>query len=376
MRFLSKVNFENKTVLLRADLNSNVVNKKIINGERIKQTAETIKFLKKKKAKIVIIAHQGRPKNSDCLSLKSHARFLSKFTKVKFVNDLFGKRAETAIKKLKLGEAILLENLRFYKEEYNLNKNKLVSNLSSWGDIYVNDAFSVCHRNQTSVVSFPRYMESYAGLLLEKELKALKKIKVKNALYVLGGAKPEDNLKLLGKNKVLACGLFAQTCLVAKGFKFGAQEKYLRKTIKDFNKTTKKIKSSLKNVILPVDFGVKIKGKRKDLELIDFPSRYEIFDVGPKTRKIFIDEIKKSKFIYMKGPVGDFSNKGFEKGTFEILKAVAKSKAFSLIGGGHLNDAVHILKINKKKFGHISLSGGALSRYIAGEKLVGLEALR
>jgi len=376
MKTLSSFNVKNKVVLLRADLNSNVVNGKVLGGERIKEASETIKLLKKKKAKVVVIAHQGRPGKEDCLSLKSHAKLLSKHTPVGFVEDLFGEKAKKTISSLKPGQAILLENLRFYKEEEEDKKNKLVENLSKWCDIYVNDAFSVCHRKNASIVTLPKYMKACAGPLVEKELNALEKLHLNKSLYILGGAKPEDNLRLLGKNKVIACGLFAQMCLISKGKNLGVQNKYLEKTVQDYKGTLKKLSSKLKNVILPIDFGVKVNGKRKDLDLNDFPSKYKIFDVGPKTRKIFIKEIKKAKAIYMKGPVGDFSSRGFEKGTFEVLKAISNSKAFSLIGGGHLSDAIVKSKINKNKFNHLSLSGGALLDFVAGDKLPGIEILK
>jgi len=377
MKYISQIkNIKGKIVLLRADLNSNFVKGKIIRGERIKCASETIKFLKKKGARVVVIAHQGRPEKDDCVSLRVHARLLSKYTKVRFVKGLFDKKIELEIKNLKNGEAILLENLRKFKEEYSSSGGKFVKNLSFWCDIYVNDAFSNSHRGHASMVGFAKKMKSYAGLLLEKELNALKKIHLGKTLYILGGAKPEDCLILLGRNKVLGGGLFGQMCLVAREFKFGAQEKYLKKTIKDFDKIKKKLKPKLRDIILPVDFGVKINRKRKNLELADFPSRNEIFDIGPKTRKIFLSEIKKAKSIYMKGPVGDFSNRGFEKGTFEILRAISKSRAFSLIGGGHLSDALRASKISEKKFGHVSLSGGALLKFIVGEKLPGIEVLK
>ena len=124
-----------------------------------------------------------------------------------------------------------------------------------------------------------------------------------------------------------------------------------------------------------MDFAVNIKGKRKEIPLEGFPNKNEIFDIGSITQKNYIEEIKKAKAIYMKGPAGDCSKKEFSKGTFTILKTIADNKAFSVIGGGHLSDAIAASKINKKKFSHISLSGGALLSYIAGEKLPGLEVL-
>jgi phosphoglycerate kinase len=378
MKTLSSFKLRNKVVLLRADLNCNVGNGKVIESERIKESANTIKTLKKKKAKIVIMAHQGRPNRKDFVGLKQHARFLSKYTKVKFVANIVGRKAVNEIKKLKPGEALLLENIRFEKEEYKPEKgknNKIVKALLPLIDIYVNDAFSNSHRNHVSMASFAKYKPSCAGSLMIKELNALEKIKVGRALFILGGAKPKDNLKLIGKGKILACGLFGQMCLIAKGKNLGAQNKYLKRTIKDYSGVLKKLRKGMRNVIPPVDFAVKVKGKRKELFLTEFPSRYEIFDIGKKTQELFVKEIKKAKSIYMKGPVGDFSSKGFEKGTFAILRAIAKHKGFSLLGGGHLVDAIKASKISIKKFGHISLSGGALLRVIAGEKLPGVEVL-
>ncbi len=377
MKTLSSFNFKNKNVLLRADLNSDVVNGRVLGSERIRQSTISIKELKRKKAKVVIISHQGQKGKSDFVSLRQHAKLLNKLTKVKFINDVAGKKAIEAIKSLKPGEAILLENLRFLDDELNPDKkdNKLMK-LTPLFDFYVNDAFSVCHRKHTSIVGFPRKLKSCAGRLLEKEVSALKKISLNNTLYILGGAKPEDYLELLKGNKVLACGLFGQACLIAKGKDLGFQNKYLEKEAGLNKELINKLKSKLNNVQTPVDFAVKIKGKRKELPLSAFPNEYEIFDIGKETQEIYKNEIKKAKNIYMKGPAGDCSSREFCKGTFELLKEISKIKGFSLIGGGHLSDAIRDSKIPKNKFGHISLSGGALLKYIAGEKLPGLEVLK
>ncbi|MAH51146.1 phosphoglycerate kinase [Candidatus Pacearchaeota archaeon] len=383
MKTLSNFNFKNKTVLLRTDLNSDIVNKKLLPSERIKQAAATIKELKKKKAKIIILAHQGRPGKSDLISLKQHANQLNKYTKVKFIPDTLGKKARQAIQSLKSGQAILLENIRFQKDEFKPEKNKnnkIIQTLTPLSDIYVNDAFSICHRNQTSIVSFPKYLPSCAGRLLEQEINALKKIKLKSCLFILGGAKPEDNIKLFKNNKILACGLFGQLCLIVKGKNLGVQNKYIQKNLKPGSKLKKELKTRIKKLAsklsTPIDFALKIKNKRKEIPLEQFPSKYEIFDIGSATIEKYTQEIKKAKAIFMKGPAGFCADTKFCKGTKAILKAIAKNKGFSVLGGGHLNDALRHCSINKKKFNHISLSGGALARYIAGERLPGLEALK
>ncbi len=377
MKTISDFNFKNKITLLRSDLNSDVVNGKIISSERIKESARTISELKKKKAKVVVIAHQGSQGKKDFISLKQHAKLLNKYVKIKFIDDILGKKVISEIKKLKPQEAILLENVRFEKDEFAPEKknNKLLK-LTEYAEIYVNDAFSVCHRNQTSIVLFPKYLKSCAGRLLEKEVKTLEKLRIKNCLYILAGAKPLDNIKLLKGNRILACGLFGQMCLIAKGKNIGEQENYLRNQIKDFDEIIRRLKKKMKNIITPVDFAVKVNEKRKELDLTDFPSEYEIFDIGENTIKLFSGEINKAKVVYMKGPAGDCSDKHFQKGTFSILKTIANSKAFSVIGGGHLSDAINNSRINKSKFNHISLSGGALLNYIAGENLPGLDVLK
>lgn len=370
MKTLDNFNFKGKVVLLRADLNSDVVRGKIFSNERLRASSETIRELKKKGAKVIILAHQSRPGKKDFISMKQHAKIMG----IRFVRDVIGEKAEKAIGSLKNGDVILLDNVRGLKEEFRPGENALVKFFIGKIDFYVNDAFSVCHRKQTSIVSFPKYFKSCAGRVLEKEVKALKKINLKKCLYILGGAKPADNIKLLGKNKVLATGFFGQLCLISQGIKFGGYEKFLKKMLGGEFKVVGKLKGI--KVITPIDYAVKIGGKRVELSLGEFPNKYIIYDIGEKTISLFKDEIKKAKVIYVKGPSGDCSDKKFCKGTVAILKAVSRSKGFSLIGGGHLNDALNISKIPRDKFGHVSLSGGALLRYLAGEKLPGLEALK
>lgn len=375
MKTLKDFNFKNKTVLLRSDINSDVLRGRVIPNERIRESCETIKFLKKKGAKIVVIAHQGRKDKPDFTSLKQHAKLMSKITSIKFVDDIIGEKSKKEIENLKPSQAILLENIRNLEEEMNPGKNKFVDFFLDKVDIYINDAFSVCHRKQTSIVTFPKYLPSCAGLILQREVEALKKINMKNALFILGGAKPEDNIKLLGKNKTIATGFFGQLCLISKGIKFGEYENFLKELLKDEFKTKNKLKNKLSKVILPIDYAIKVDNKRKSIPLSEFPNDKIIYDIGDKTIELFKKEISKAKSIYIKGPSGDCRQKDFCKGTVEILKAASNSKAFTLIGGGHLNDAIDKSKIPRKKFGHISLSGGALLTYLTGKKLPGLVAL-
>lgn len=368
-----------KTVFLRSDLNSDFVRGSIIKGERIRESLKTIQVLKKMKARVVILAHQGNPGKKNFTSLKGHAKLLGRG--VKFIEDIVGEKAVLAIKGLNDGEAILLENVRMIDDEFNPKNrdNLFAKNLLPLCDVYINDAFSVMHRNHFSIVGFSKVKEKYVGLLAEKEISALEKINLKDSLFILGGSKPETDIKLLGrKNKVIVCGLFAQMCLVSQGFDFGYQNDFLKKEtlVKgDYKKFLKKLKGKLSGVEMPVDFAVDLKGKREEFKLDDFPMSYEIEDIGKVSMEKFSKMIRSAKSIYMKGPAGWIEDNRFRKGTFEILKAVSNSKGFSLIGGGQLSSAIKNSRIPLRKFGHVSLSGGACLAYVAGEKLPGLQSL-
>jgi phosphoglycerate kinase len=379
---LDSFNFKGKRVLLRADVNSDVDKGKVLMSERIKEAAITIKELIKKKAKVVILAHQGNPGKEDFLSLKQHAVLLNQFVKVKFIDDIVGPKALDAINNLKNGEVLLLDNVRNLEEELNPKKypeNRLSYILAPKFDIYINDAFSVCHRDHSSITVLPKVIKKHcAGRLTEKEIKALEKISIKDCLYILGGAKPEENIKLLTGKKVLACGLFGQLCLVASGKNLGYQNEFLKKAtlIKgDYKQFMDTLKGKLTNVELPIDFAVNQKKERTEYDLSKFPLKYEIEDIGKKTQKKYIEMIKKAPAIYMKGPAGNTTERQYMEGTEAILKAAQECKGFTLVGGGHLSEVIAELKLDPKKYGHISLSGGALLTYVAGEKLVGLEAI-
>jgi len=366
-------NFKGKIVLLRLDLNSEIIKGKVTLSDRLIAPVKTIKELSRKKAKVVILAHQGRPGKDEFIGLKQHAKLLNKYVRLKFVDDIIGKKAVNSIQNLKEGKVLLLDNVRFLKEEFKPDvKNKFVKTLAPLADYYINDAFSNSHRDHTSMTSFAKILPSGAGRLLEHELKSLEKIKMKNCLFILGGSKPKDNLLLLKNKNVITCGIFGQVCLISKGYNLGAQNEFL----KDKLVYVPKIKRKVKHVKTPVDLAVRVNKKRKDLKLEDFPSEYEIFDIGPETRKRYVKMIKKAKAIFLKGTAGYCEENQFSTGTKEVFNAIVKSKAFSVIGGGHTITALKRLGINKKKFGHVSLSGGALVNYVAGKKLPAVEALK
>jgi len=375
---LDDFDFDDKKVLLRVDINSPVIDEEVKISERIKEAAKTIHELKKKNARVIVIAHQSSPGKKDYTSLEQHDRLLNKLTKVKFVDSVVSERSKIKIKGLKKGEAILLENVRSLKDELKpmKKKNEIVEKLLPLADIFINDAFSICHRKQTSIVSFAEKLPSGIGRTMEKELEALKRIDLDNCLYILSGAKPKDNLKLVGKNKILACGLFGQCCVIARGINLGGQNEYLKENIDEYEEVIGELKQNLDNIVMPEDFALDIEGKRKELKLNEFPSKYEIFDIGEKTQEKFVEKIKSAKSIYVKGPAGYCESEKFSKGTLRLLKAIGQNEGFSLIGGGHISEVIEKYNVDKKQFSHISLAGGALLNYIAGEELPGIEALK
>jgi len=368
---IDSFNFKGKRVIVRIDINSEIKNNKIVPSERFLAPLKTIKELQKKKAKVVLIGHQGRPGSNDFTDFKQHYNILKKhIPKLKFINDVIGFKAVLAIKNLKEGEILLLDNVRSVKDELEPSfENKLTKRLAPLFDYYVNDAFSVSHRKQTSIIEFPKLMPSCIGRTMQKELENIDKLDLENCIFILGGSKTEDVSLLMNRKNILSTGVPAIVCLLAKNYDLGAENTRMREL-------SNEIKENISHITIPVDLAVNMKGKRKELRLSEFPSNYKILDIGSETIKQYSAVIKNAKSIFLKGTPGYSEIKGFEKGTKEILKAIEQSKAFSVIAGGHSTTALSKFKINKKKIGYISLSGGALVHYLSGKKLPGLEVLR
>lgn len=379
IKTLSGINPADKRVLLRLDLNSDIRKGKLIPSERLTAPLETIRELQKKNAEIVIISHQGRQGSSDFISLKQHADYIKKHIKnLKFIPDTIGKIAISEIQSLKSGHVLMLENIRFIKDEldYNPKKpNKLISTLAPLFDLYINDAFSVSHRNQASIVGFPRQLPSAIGRVFENELEAIKRLNINNSLLVLGGSKPEDNVKLLQKTKshVLASGLFGPFCLMALGHKLGKQNKIMKKDLELYSKI---IKQNKHKIILPMDLAIEEKGKRRDTPIERFPVNKEIMDLGIRTIELYAKEIIQSKSVFFKGLAGLCNSPQFSIGTEALLRALSLCKGFTIVSGGHTLTMIEKMKIPKSKFGYVSLSGGALIHYLANNTLPGIEAIK
>lgn len=393
LKTLNDFDFKDQLVLLRIDINSPVVNKKVEDNPRFSQAAITIKELINKKARLVILAHQGRRGDSDFMeSLAFHSKILSKYVnkQIKYIDDLFEDKAFMAINLLESGEAILMKNLRYYDDETILEGNRFYP-LSEFFNIYINDAFSVCHRNQGSIIIPPKVLPSCIGRSFEKEIKALERFHINNkgkGIFLIGGQKIEDYIPLFKvlenkNNKILASGVLANLFLISQGKLLGYENKWVKQ--QRFDKLIPKLKELFNKypnqIILPIDFAVGDidinKAQRKEVSPSDFPLNEKIWDVGKETTELFKNEIKNANMIFMKGPLGYSQLPQFSNSTIEILKEIAKltkhNNAFSLLGGGHLTTTAD--KYNISGFSYVSLSGGALIAFISGETLPGIEAL-
>lgn len=392
---LDDVDVSGKTVLVRVDINSPIDPKtgEILDDTRIRECAPTIKELSEKCAKVVVLAHQGRPGDEDFTSLEKHSKKLSAALGqiVMYVDDVFGHTARKAIETLEPGEVLLLDNVRFCKEENitqpaeELAKTELVSTLAELADIYVNDAFASAHRSQASLVGFGVLLPTYAGRLMEREINGLSRAlsPERPCVYVLGGAKVDDSLKIiehvLGRkvaDEVLTGGLIGHVFLAAAGRDIGAPNLELLE--KDFAEEIGSAKKSLtkygEKIKIPNDVVVDDHGKPKQLSVEQLPTELPISDIGGRTVADYSKSIAEAETIVANGPLGIFENRNFARGTFEILKAMARSKAFTVIGGGHMVAAAQEAGV-ADKIKHISTGGKACISFLSGEKLPVIEML-
>ncbi|KKR03584.1 MAG: Phosphoglycerate kinase [Parcubacteria group bacterium GW2011_GWF2_39_13b] len=385
MQFLRNIDVSNKRVLVRADFNVDLdKDGRVIDDFRIKAVIPTIEYLIKNNAKVILMSHLGDPKAGveEKLRLGPVQDKLMEYLDLSVVkaDDCIGSEIEKWTQKMDVGEILLLENLRFHKEEKENDEN-FAKELAKMGDIYVNDAFSVCHRDHASVVAITKFLPSFAGLLLEKEMAVLKKAMEAPEhplAIIIGGAKISTKIKIVKKflnlaDDILLGGALANTVLRAKGIAIGKSivEEEMVQDVKNLEITNTKIHIPVDTVV-SVDKGGKEEsreapvGKMEENELI--------LDIGPETENLFSQVIKNAKTIIWNGPVGLFEIEKFAHGTEAVARAVANCQCYSIVGGGET-----ICYINKlglaDKFSHISTGGGAMLKFMAGEKLPGIEAL-
>lgn len=390
-------NLEDKTVLVRVDINSPVDPNTglILDDTRIKLHAETIGELSNKGAKTVVLAHQSRPGKNDFTTLEHHAKALSKILDkdVGYVDDIFGRAAREDISKMRKGEILLLENVRFYSEEV-LNrspeiqaKTHMVQKLSPLVDYYLNDAFAAAHRSQPSLVGFALKLPAGVGRVMEKELKslysALNNVK-RPCVYVLGGVKVDDSIMVIenvlkkgSADYILTTGVVANVFLLACGIKIGKINKEFIESRgdKEFVKKARKLKKEYDDQIkVPSDVAVCKDDKRVEVPIKKIPN-YPVYDIGMGTITEYAEIIRDAKTIFANGPAGVFEKEGFSIGTEDILNVIAISSGFSIIGGGHLAAAAAQTG-SSEGINHISSGGGACISLLAGEELPAVEVLK
>ncbi|MDO8601275.1 MAG: phosphoglycerate kinase [bacterium] len=344
MKTLKDFNFENKRVLVRCDFQVPLSEKgEILDDFKIRASISTIKYLVEKKAKVILMSHwkpmEGEGKAESLILILPKIEELLK-RKISFLTDCVGEKTKREIEKMQSGEIVLLENLRIHKEEEE-NDDGFARELAGLGDIYINDAFGVSHRPHASLVGIPKYLPSGAGLLLEKEIEALKKIMEdpkKPLIVVIGGAKVETKTAVINR-----ISEFADFILIGGLIACEIKEKNI-----NF--------ANPREIIFPID---------------DVCA----FDINERTINLFKEKIVTAKTVFWTGPLGKVEKNEFQKGTIAIAKAIIESGAYSVAGGG---ETVWFLEkaglINK--FSHVSTGGGAMMAFLSGEKLPGIEALK
>jgi len=394
---MDEFDFKDKTVLLRVDINSplNKETKEIIDDTRIREHSETIRELSDRKAKTVVLAHQGRPGGEDFTSLRLHAKRIGEILDrpVFFTEDIFGEEAKNAIRSLKRGDILVLNNVRMWEDEQakkipeEFAQTEFIQSLAPLADIFVNDAFAAAHRGHASMVGFTEVLPSAAGRLMERELNALNKVKEaeeKPCLYVLGGAKAEDTANIteyvLGSGKadyVLTGGVVANLCLYSVGIDIGVPNLELLKKEKvtELSPKIKELSEKYEGkLIIPTDVAISKDGEREEVSVSELPTNDPIFDIGKNTYKFYADLIAQAKIIFLNGPMGVFERDEFSTGTKEVFEAIAKSDAYKVAGGGHTIGAIEKLGI-KEGFSYISTGGGVLMRFLMGKTLPAVAAL-
>ncbi|MCD4658219.1 MAG: phosphoglycerate kinase [Planctomycetes bacterium] len=388
VKSIDDFDFKGKRVLLRVDFNVPIKDGKVQSSARLHAAKPTINKLLADGVSVILISHLGRPKGEIVpeLSMKPVGRELSRILgkDVRTLEDCIGSEVEEICAKLMPGDVILLENLRFHKEE-KAGCEEFGKKLAKLADFFVCEAFGTMHRAEASMIIPPKYIPSAAGYLVFNEIQNLGtffKNPKKPVLAVLGGAKVSDKLPIfenLSKNFDVFCigGAMAFTFLAAKGVKIGksrVEQDLLEKT----RKMLKEWESCGLKVILPVDHVIAsdITSSKSETSVVEreIPDNLTGFDIGPKTVEQFSNEILNAKTILFNGPVGVFERDAFETGTCSICQAFAKTDGLTIVGGGDAVAAVEKFGI-ADKISHISTGGGAALEFLEGKTLPGIAAI-
>lgn len=386
---IKDIDVKGKKVLVRCDFNVPMdENQNIRDNKRIVGALPTIQYLLENNCAIILCSHLGRPKGEFKLeySLKPVAKELEKLLgkEVIVANDVIGEDAKAKAKELQKGQILLLENVRFHKEETD-NDKEFAKELASMAEIYVSDAFGTTHRAHASTAGVAEFLPAVAGFLIEKELKFLGNA-IENPerpfVAILGGAKVSDKIgvidNLLEKvDTLIIGGGMAYTFFKAQGYEVGASICEVDKL--DLAKALMK-KAEEKNVklMLPVDTKIgnpdNPEGESKTVKCNEIPEGWEGFDIGEETINLFIEELKHAKTVFWNGPLGLFEVQQFADGTNSIAKALADIECITIVGGGDSSAALKKAGV-EDKMTHISTGGGASLEFLEGKALPGIECL-
>lgn len=381
---LADLDVKNRYIIVRVDFNVPIENGKVKDVTRISGALPTISHLLKNNAMVILISHLGRPegKVDPKFSLKpvldELKKQLNKEKGIYFLNDCIGSDVQTFIDRMVPGELVLLENLRFYKQE-EADDAVFASSLAELADCYVNDAFGASHRAHASIVAITNYLPSAAGLLLERELNELSKILSPKKPFVclLGGLKISDKIKTIEQlaqkaDKILIGGAMAAAFLKAKGLEIGTSK------VDAVDVAEKILKRYHEKILLPTDVTVAEKfdkdAKVKTVSADAVPHDWMIVDIGPKTRTLFKQELKEASTIFWNGPSGVYEFPRFAEGTKDIALYLSKLKTTRVVGGGDTTDVVTHLNL-QNTFTHVSTGGGAALEFLEGKKLPAIVAL-
>jgi phosphoglycerate kinase len=391
---LGELGCTGRVVLLRLDLNSPIdpASKLILDDKRFREHIPTVRALQD--CRVVILTHQSRPGKKDFSTLESHAEKLQTLLgrPVQYIDDIFGRCAREAVRSLRTGDILMLENVRFNAEE-NLTlkaeeakKTYIVSQLASMADIYVNDAFGTAHRSQPTMVGLPLVMRSAAGLLMEKEVSTLTRVfqgAPKPVCMILGGTKVDDSIAVAEHmleygiaDQVIVIGVVANVFLIAQGFAIGKPSTHLIHQLK-YDREIERARNLLSRygnrIIVPDWVAVREENRRVEYPVSAIPENAPVLDIGIDAIGTLRGVLHDAGTVVFNGPAGVFEDKDFATGTYELLKAAADVE-FSVVGGGHTAAVIEKLGL-ENRFTHISTGGGACIEFLTGKKLPAVEAL-
>ncbi len=405
IRTLDEASVQGKTVLCRVDINQPVDREKdaLKSINRIEACVPTVRELSDKGAKVVLLAHQGSDiEYKNFYTTRPHAAVLSRLLgrEVKWIDDVCGPAAREAIKDLKDGEILLLDNVRFVSEEQTLFEMKLrltheqqartllVEKLAPLADLYVCDAFAAAHRDQPSLCGFEQVLPSYMGRLFEKEFCTVSQVMEapdRPCVFVLGGAKISDAFLMMNTvlsrgvaDKILTGGLVANIFLTALGREIGqgSVDFIMKSNYGEYIEKARELYGQYGGrIVLPTDLAWVADGERHEARLGEIPGDIGAIDIGRETAAAYREAILSAKTVFVNGPMGVFEQAPSEYGTQTVWQALADTEGFTVLGGGDSITATEKYGL-KARMGYICTGGGALIRFLTGEELPVVKALR